>query len=57
LDEEPPPPILRQQTSKAREQCSITGLQKWPSDLTAEDRHLVVKHDDLDGEVVMLGSA
>jgi hypothetical protein len=57
LHEEPPSSLLRKQPGEAREERSITWLKERPCYLATEHRNLVSKHDDLDSELVALGSA
>jgi hypothetical protein len=56
LHEESPPTMLRQQPTQPRKQCSIAWLQERAGHLATQHGHLVVKHHDLDGEIVLLPS-
>ena len=56
LDEEPAAPLLRQQPTQPRQQCSIAWLQQRAGYLAAEHRHLVAQHHDLDTKLVSLRS-
>jgi hypothetical protein len=50
-------PRCRVAPNQPREQCSIARLQERAGYLAAQHGHLVAKHDDLDGEVVLLGTS
>jgi hypothetical protein len=43
------------QLAEAGEECSIRGSQRWAGHLATEDHHLVPKHDDLDGQIGVVG--
>jgi hypothetical protein len=49
--------MLRKQPTQPRKQCSIPWLQERAGHLATQHGHLVAKHHDLDGEIVMLGTS
>jgi len=54
LDEEPSPASARYEPTQPGENRPVTGPQHWPGHLTTQDRHLVAKHDDFDGQLAIV---
>jgi len=49
LDKEAPETGAGEQSCKSGQNCPVGRLQEWSMDLAPENRHLLAKHDDLDG--------
>jgi hypothetical protein len=54
LDKEPSQASRRQEPAQSSEDSSIHGPQCRTRHLSSQDRNLVAKHDDFDGEVLLL---
>jgi hypothetical protein len=54
LDKEPSSASSRQKPAQSSEDCSIHGSKCRTRHLSSQDRNLVAKHDDFDGEVLLL---
>jgi len=54
LDKEPPSASRRQEPAQSSEDGSVHGPQCRTGHLSSQDRNLVAKHDDFDGEVRLL---
>jgi len=53
-DKEPPSASRRQEPTQSSEDCSVLGPQCWTRHLSSQDHNLVAKHDDFDGEVLLV---
>ena len=52
-DKEPPSASRRQEPAQSSEDGSVRGPQCRTRHLSSQDRNLVAKHDDFDGEVLL----